>query len=135
VLQQPVDHAGPVEPGHDREAARNGGWLEPADLLHPPDVQLQVQTARGQRVQGMFGAPGQVTAQVGPGVIAGRALEPGQVCSSCQPQLVSGGHRVNGWDGRQAGEVPHPQTLRLPPHAANPRNVPGAAYECLLKAS
>ena len=32
---------------------------EPADTLHPPDVQLQVRPLGGQRVEAPFGAPGQ----------------------------------------------------------------------------
>jgi hypothetical protein len=39
-------------------------------FLHPPDVQLQVRTLRGHRVQGSFGAPGQVAAEIGFGVLA-----------------------------------------------------------------
>lgn len=53
--------------------------IEPADLLHPPDVQLQVRPARGQRVQAVLGAPGEIAAEVGLGVVAGGTFEPGQV--------------------------------------------------------
>jgi hypothetical protein len=49
----------------DREAAeramaarRDGGGLEPADFLHPTDIQVQVRTLRGHRVQASFGAAG-----------------------------------------------------------------------------
>src|SRR5262249_20339088 len=55
-----VQDAGPVEPGRDGEPPGHGGGLEPADLLHPPDVQLQVRPPRGQRVQAALGAPGQI---------------------------------------------------------------------------
>jgi hypothetical protein len=98
MLQHAVEDASPVEPGRDREPAGHGGGLEPADLLHPPDVQLQVRALRGQRVQAALGAPGQVAAQVGFGVRAGGALEAGQVGSYCQSQPVgerrqrTGGH-------------------------------------------
>ena len=68
--------------------------------------------ARGQRIQATFRAPGQVAAQVGLGVLAGGALEPGQVGSHRQPQLISERHRTIGRDGRQLGEVHHAQTLR-----------------------
>jgi hypothetical protein len=85
VFQQAVDNAGRVEPGGDREAPGDGGGLEPADLLHPPDVQLQVRAACSQRVQAAFCAPGQVAAQVGLSVVAGGALETGQVGSRRQP--------------------------------------------------
>ena len=61
--------------GGDREAPGDSGGLEVADLLHPPDVQLQVRTARGQRMQVMICAPRQVAAQVGLSVITGRGLE------------------------------------------------------------
>jgi hypothetical protein len=52
----------------------------------------------GQWVQCMLGAPGEVAAQIRPGVLAGGALEAGQVGGYCQPQPVSerprriGGH-------------------------------------------
>jgi hypothetical protein len=98
MLQYAIKDAGPVEPGRDREPPGHGGRLEPADLLHPPDVQLQVRTLSGQRVQAALGAPGQVAAQVGFGAVAGGAREAGQVGSYCQPQPVSerrqrmGGH-------------------------------------------
>ena len=52
VLHDPVDGAGPVEPGRNREPAGHRRRLEPADLLHPPDVELEVRTMGGQRVQG-----------------------------------------------------------------------------------
>src|SRR5215468_9816337 len=47
VLQDAVDDTGPVEPGRDGEPPGHRGGLEPADLLHPPDVQLQVRSLRG----------------------------------------------------------------------------------------
>lgn len=50
VLQDPVDDTGPVEPGRDREAPGPGRWLEPADLLYPPDVQLQMRALGGARI-------------------------------------------------------------------------------------
>ena len=59
----------------------DGPTLEPADFLHPPDVQLQVRPPGGQRIQAAFGAPGQIAAKVGVGVLAGAAIEPGQVGS------------------------------------------------------
>ena len=96
MFQEAVDDAGPVEPGRDREPPRHRGGLEPADLLHPPDVQLQVRAPGGQRVQAVLGAPGQEAAQIGFGVIAGGALETGQVGSHCQPQLISERHRMIG---------------------------------------
>ena len=75
MLQHAVEEASPVEPGRDGEPPEDGGGLEPADLLHPPDVQLQVRALRGQRVQAALGAPGQVAAQVGFGAVAGYVLE------------------------------------------------------------
>ena len=77
VLQHGVADAGAVEPGGYREPPRDGGGLEPAGFLHPPDVLLQVRAAGGQRVQAALSAPSQVTAQVGLGVLAGGAREPG----------------------------------------------------------
>ena len=71
MLQDAVQDAGAVEPGCDGEPAGDGGGLEPADRLPPPDVQLQVRPLRGQRVQAVFSAPGQVAAQVRFGVLTG----------------------------------------------------------------
>jgi hypothetical protein len=64
MLQDAIKSTGPVEPGRDREPPGHGGGLEPADLLHPPDVQLQVRPPGGQRVQALLGTPGEVAAQV-----------------------------------------------------------------------
>ena len=80
---------GPVEPGRDGEAPGDGRGFEPADLLHPPDVQLQVRPPGGQRVQATLSAPGEVTAEVGLGVLARRALEAGQLGRHGQPWLIS----------------------------------------------
>jgi hypothetical protein len=95
----------------------DGGGLVPADLLHPPDVQLQVRPLGGQRVQASFRAPGEVAARVGFGVVAGRAREAGQVGSHCQPQLVSERRRRIGGDCGQVGEIWHALTLRRLPIA------------------
>ena len=116
VPHDAVDDAGFVEPGRDGEAPRDGGGLEPADLLHPPDIQLQVHAASGQRVQAAFGASGKEAAQVRLGVLTRGALETGQVGSHCQPQLISERHQTIRWDGRKVGESHHAQTLR-PLHA------------------
>jgi len=58
MLQHAVQDASPVEPGCDREPAGYRGGPEPADFLHPPDVELQVRALGGQRVQAVLGAPG-----------------------------------------------------------------------------
>ena len=113
MLQQAVDDTGPVEPGRDREASRDSGGLEPAGLLHPPDVQLEVRAPRGQWVKSALCAPGEVAAQVGRDVLAGGALETGQVGSHCQPQLISERRRTIRGEGCQVREVHHAQTLRL----------------------
>ena len=89
MLQDAIKNAGPVEPGHDGEPPGDGGGPEPADLLHPPDIQLQVGPPGGQRVQAPLGAPGQVTADIRFGMLAGGALEAGQVGGHGQPQPVS----------------------------------------------
>jgi len=103
MRQDAVQGAGAVEPGRDREAAGDGGGLEPSDLLHPPGVQLQVRALRGQRVQAVLGAPRQVAAQVRFGVLAGGALEAGQVGSYCQPQRSVNG--AIGSEGTEASSV------------------------------
>ena len=96
MLQDAVDDAGPGEPSGDREPAGYGGGLEPADLLHPPDVQLQVRPPGGQWIQAALSAPGQVAPQVRLGVIAGGILEPGQIASDREPQPISERHKSIG---------------------------------------
>jgi hypothetical protein len=114
VLQDPVDDTGPVEPRGHGEAPGDGGGLEAADLLHPPDVQLQVRAARGQRVQPVPCAPGEEAAQIGCGVLTGGALEPGQLGGHGQPELVSERPETIGRDESQVRRVHHDLTLR--PH-------------------
>ncbi len=112
MIHEPVQDAGAVEPGRDREPPGYGGGFEPADLLHPPDVQLQVRAPRDERVHAVFGAPVQVAAQVGLGVLTGGALEAGEVGGHCEPQPVSKWLR---WIGRiedQLSECRHAMTLR-----------------------
>jgi hypothetical protein len=111
VRHEPVDDAGPVEPGHNGEPAGDGRGFEPADLLHPPDVQFKVRPLGGQRIQAAPGAPGQVAAQVGFGVLSGGALETGQVGSYCQSQPV--GERLRRIAGRwgRLSEAHHALTL------------------------
>ena len=70
MLEDAVDDTGSVEPGRNREPPGHGGGPESPDLLHPPDVQLQVRPPGSQRVQAVLGAPGQVAAQVRFGVLA-----------------------------------------------------------------
>ena len=112
MLQGAVDDAGPVEPGHHGEPPGDGGGLESANLLHPPDVELEVRPLRDQRVQAALGAPGQVAAQIGFGVLARGALKAGQVGSHCQPQPVSERlRRIGGREG-QFGEGRHALTLQ-----------------------
>jgi hypothetical protein len=117
VRYEPVQDAGVVEPGHHGEPAGHRGRFEPADLLHPPDVQLQVRPLGGERVQAAPGAPGQVAAQVGFGVRAGGALEAGQLGSYCRAQPL--GERLRRIAGRwrQLGEGHHAPTLRQLPVA------------------
>jgi hypothetical protein len=47
VLEEAVENTGPVEPGHNGEPPGDGGGLEPADLLYPPDVELEVRPLGG----------------------------------------------------------------------------------------
>jgi hypothetical protein len=126
VRHEAVQDEGPVEAGHDGEPARHGGGFEPADLLHPPDVQLQVRPLGGERVQATLGAPGQVAAQVGFGVLAGGALEAGQVGSHRQSQPV--GERLRRIARRwgQLGEGHHAPTLKRFPITVKPtKHAPG----------
>lgn len=75
VLQEAVDDGGAVKPSGDRKPPGHSGRLEPADLLHPPDIELQVRTPCGERVQAALCTPGEVAAQVRFGVLAGGALK------------------------------------------------------------
>jgi hypothetical protein len=50
MLQDAVDGTGAVEPGRDGEPAGDSGRLEPAGFLHPPDVQLQVESLGRQYI-------------------------------------------------------------------------------------
>jgi hypothetical protein len=50
MFQQAIDNARPVEPRGDGEPPGDGGGLEPADLLHPADVQLQVRPSCSQGI-------------------------------------------------------------------------------------
>jgi hypothetical protein len=128
MLQGAVDDAGPVEPGHYRKSPGDGGGLEPADLLHPPDVQLQVRAPRGERVQSVSRAPGKEAAQVRFGVLTGRALDPGQVGSHGRPQLVSERPETIGWEGSQVRGIHHELTLRPSQLDHEARSVPGATW-------
>jgi len=71
--------ASAVEAGDDRHAAGDGGRLEPADLLHPADLELDLGTGLRQRIETAVGAPTEVGAQVGLGVGPRGGLEPGEV--------------------------------------------------------
>ena len=76
MLQDVVLDAGSVEPGRHGEPPGHRGGLEPADLLHPSDVELQMRTPGGQRVQALLRASDKVAAEVGFYVLAGGAFEP-----------------------------------------------------------
>jgi len=92
------------------------------------NVQLEVQAPGRQRIQGTLGAPDQEATQIGFGVIAGGALEPGQGRRHCQLQLISERHKRIAGHWGQFGEVHHDPTLRLIPaagKAAEPAPHPG----------
>ena len=89
VLQDTIDDAGPVEPGGDGEPPGNRRGLEPADLLHPPDVQLQMGAPGQEGIQAALGAPGEIAAQIRVGVLSGDALEPGKIGSHRELQPIS----------------------------------------------
>jgi hypothetical protein len=89
MLQDTIDDAGPVEPRGDREPPGDRRGLEPADLLHPPDVQLQMRAPGQERVQASLGTPGEIAAQIGVGMVSGGALEPGKIGSYREPQPIS----------------------------------------------
>jgi len=65
LLENAVDHASAVETGDHRQAAGHGGRPKPADLLHPPQLQLQVCPRRSQGIQALVLAPQHVATKVG----------------------------------------------------------------------
>ena len=126
MLQDSVDDAGAVEPGRDGEPTGHGGGPEPADLLHRPDVELEVRALGGQRVQAALRGPCEVAAEIGFGVLAGGALEAGQLGSYRQPQPIGERLRRIGGRGGQFGEGHHALTLnRLPVTVKLTRHAPG----------
>jgi hypothetical protein len=74
-----VDCAGAVEARDDRHPAGYGGGLEPAYLLHPADIQLDVRTLRLERIEPALGAPAHEHPQVGLGMGTRQALVAGEV--------------------------------------------------------
>jgi len=112
MLQDAVNDACPVEPGRDREASGRRGRLEPADLPHPPYVQLQVRPLRAQWIQTPITAPGKVAAQVRFGVLARRSREAGQVDGYCELQPVCEHSCGTGGDQGHLGGVHHASTVR-----------------------
>lgn len=83
-----------------------------------------------QRIQAAPADPGQEAAQIRLGVVAGGALEPGQVASHRQPRLISDRHKRIGGDGGQLCEVHHDPTLRKSGrHREARESVPGAAEQ------
>ena len=87
-----------------------------------------------ERIQAALGAPDQEAAQIGFGVIAGGALEPGQVRGHCQVQLVSERRKRIAGHWGQFGEVHHDPTLRLI-HAAGEAAGPTPAADPVVHRS
>ena len=127
MVEQAVDDRGAVEAGDDGGPAGDGGRLEPANLLHPSDVELNLWPGRGEGVEAVLLAPVQVAAQVGLGVGAGEALEPGEVAGDGQLQQAGFGHVGRKNLGRcHVSTValfifrPSNEVLRIPPGADGP---------------
>jgi len=49
----------------------------------------ELETPGQERVQAAVSAPREVVAQIGAGMVAGSALEPGKIGGHCKPQMVS----------------------------------------------
>jgi hypothetical protein len=62
-------------------------------------------TPGSQRVKATLSAPGEVTAEVGFGVLAGEPLKRGQVGSHGQPQLINERRRKRRSEGTEASSV------------------------------
>lgn len=114
MLENAVNDAGPVEAADDRRSARDCRWLEPANLLHPPHVELDMRSLRRQWIQLMFGASDEEGPKVGLHVHPGLALVPGEVCRDRQPQRVNGRRRVAGGHGQKLREYSHPPSVTRP---------------------
>jgi hypothetical protein len=129
VVQDAVDDAGPVEPGGDRKAPGNRRGPEQADLLHPPDIQLQMRAPGQEGIQAAFGTPGEIAAQVGVGVFSGGALETGEISGHGEPQPISMRNEAAGLGGDKLVVMHHASTLRPLATPASPQ-APSAANEC-----
>jgi len=95
VLQHAVDHRGAVEPRRHREPPGHRRRLEPADFLHPLDVQLQMHSPRGEGIESPLGTPRQETAQIRVRVITGGTRESGQISSHRQAKRIGSSHEVS----------------------------------------
>ena len=86
-VQHPVDDAGAVEAGHHRQPPRHGRGLEPADLLQPAHVQLDVGPGRpAARARVRRTSPGNL--QVGLGVGTRQALVAGEVPGHSPTKII-----------------------------------------------
>lgn len=86
VLEDLIDDTDAVEAGQDREPPGDGGGLVPADLLKPPQVELDVRALGLEGMQSVVGCPAGEAAKVGLSVGPGLTLVPGEVGSYRQPQ-------------------------------------------------
>ncbi len=79
MLEDAVDDAGPVEARDDGQPAGHRGRLEPADVLHPPQVELEIVALGVKRRELPVLAPAEEDPQVGLRVLARGAAVPRQV--------------------------------------------------------
>jgi hypothetical protein len=114
VFQDAVDEAGPIEAGNHGQPPGDGGGLEPADVLHPPQVQLEVVALCAQRRELARLTPREEHPQVRLSVLMRDAPIAREVSDSRQSELTRA--LLRGVDGR------HVDTVRLrqrSPPAAN----------------
>ncbi len=64
VFKDSVDDAGAVEASDDGQPSGDGGGLEPSDVLHPPQIQLEVVALRVQRRELSVLTPGEEDPEV-----------------------------------------------------------------------
>ena len=110
-----VDDAGAIKASHHRYPPADLGRLKVADFLHPPQVQLDLRAAHGQRFDTAFATPHQVGAKVGLGMDPGLIAVASQIGRNRFHKRISG--RVE--DNREQDKIRTGHTQFC---AAQPRN-------------
>lgn len=130
MVQGRVDDASAVEADHHRQTTRHGRRLEPAHLLQPTHVQLDIGPSGSQRPDVALGAPAQVDVQVGLGVDERRAAVAAQMSGQGDPK-----QRIIGERDRHGSRLnSHVPTVTPAPRADRGVSVHGDRAEYWLAA-